>query len=85
MSPAPASDCDLDAYREQADRFIAELDEEYYLHYAGHKESSTSSPIYERHSDLTELEMVRRSAWPSTAATASESSGASPARGISAS
>ena len=37
-SAAPASARDLDAYRERADRFIAALDEEYYLHFAGHKE-----------------------------------------------
>jgi len=47
MPPAPPSDRDLDAYREQADRFIAELDEEFYLHYAGHKETFDLSPIYE--------------------------------------
>jgi len=41
MPPAPPSDRELDAYREQADRFIAELDEEFYLHYAGLKETST--------------------------------------------
>jgi hypothetical protein len=35
---APASARDLDDYRERADRFIATLDEEYYLHFAGHKE-----------------------------------------------
>jgi hypothetical protein len=46
----------LDRIRERADRFIAELDEEYYLHYAGHKESFELEPIYERYSDLTSLE-----------------------------
>jgi hypothetical protein len=49
----------LDAYREQADRFIAELDEEYYLHYAGHKETLDLEEIYERHSDLTTAEIAR--------------------------
>ena len=39
MTPAPSSDRELDAYREQADRFISELDEEFYLHYAGLKET----------------------------------------------
>ena len=48
----------LDAYREQADRFIAEIDEEYYLHYAGHKETLDLEPIYERHADLTTAEMA---------------------------
>jgi hypothetical protein len=54
LSPA-----ELEAYREQADRFIAELDEEYYLHYAGHKESFDLTPIYERHAELTELERAK--------------------------
>ena len=59
MPPAPPSDRELDAYREQADRFIAELDEEFYLHYAGHKETFELAPIYERHRNLTELETVK--------------------------
>jgi hypothetical protein len=46
----------LDAYRERADRFIAELDEEYYLHYAGHKETLDLEEIYERYADLTTAE-----------------------------
>ena len=36
--PTPLSERELDAIREDADRFIAELDEEAYLHFAGHKE-----------------------------------------------
>src|SRR5215208_6738505 len=56
MPPAPPSDRELDTYREQADRFIAELDEEFYLHYAGLKESFDLAPIYERHANLTELD-----------------------------
>src|SRR5919201_5086680 len=59
MPPAPPSDRELDAYREQADRFIAELDEEFYLHYAGLKESFDLSPIYERHRNLTEPAVVK--------------------------
>jgi hypothetical protein len=59
MTPTPPSDRELDAYREQADRFIAELDEEFYLHYAGLKESFDLVPIYERHANLTELERVQ--------------------------
>ena len=59
MVPAPLSDRELDAYREQADRFIAELDEEFYLHYAGLKESFDLSPIYERHRDLTAPDVVK--------------------------
>src|SRR6266511_2256995 len=59
MPPAPPSDRELDSYREQADRFIAELDEEFYLHYAGLKESFDLAPIYERHANLTELDQVK--------------------------
>ena len=59
MPPAPPSQRELDAYREQADRFIAELDEEYYLHYAGLKESFELAPIYDRHADLTTAEQAQ--------------------------
>ncbi len=59
MPPAPPTDRELDDYREQADRFIAELDEEFYLHYAGHKESFDLSPIYKRHANLTEIDTVK--------------------------
>ncbi len=46
----------LDGLRADADRFIAELDEEAYLHFAGHKDTYDLVPIYERHPDLTTLE-----------------------------
>ena len=46
----------LDALSADADRFIAELDEETYLHFAGIKDSYDLAPIYERHADLTTLE-----------------------------
>ena len=59
MPPAPPSDRELDAYRDQADRFIAELDEEFYLHYAGLKETFDLAQIYERHKNLTELDQVK--------------------------
>src|SRR5688500_15633673 len=38
LASAPPSTRELDTYRDRIDRFIAELDEEYYLHYAGHKD-----------------------------------------------
>ena len=46
---------ELDAYREEANRFIAAIDEEFYLHYAGCKDSLDLAPIYERFADLTTL------------------------------
>jgi hypothetical protein len=58
---------DLDAYRDQADRFIAAIDEEFYLHFAGHKETLDVAPIYERYAELTTIEQAER-----LAATAAE-------------
>jgi hypothetical protein len=57
---AAPTERDLDAYRERADRFIAEEMEEYYLHFAGLKESLELEPIYERYADLTQVEQARR-------------------------
>src|SRR5258708_1104430 len=54
--PEPLTHRHLDALRADADRFIAELDEEAYLHFAGHKDTYDLVPIYERHVDLTTLE-----------------------------
>ncbi len=51
---------ELDDYREQADRFIAAIDEEYYLHFAGHKDSLDLVPIYERFGELTSLDQANR-------------------------
>jgi hypothetical protein len=51
---------ELDAFRDDADRFIAELDEEFYLHYAGHKETLDVEAVYERHQNLTKLETAKR-------------------------
>jgi len=53
---APLSPRDLDAIREAADRLDAELTEEHYLHFAGHKPTLELEPIYERHAVATTLE-----------------------------
>jgi len=55
VSPSP----EIESYSAEADRFIAELDEEYYLHYAGHKDKLELEDIYERHSRLTDLQEVQ--------------------------
>jgi hypothetical protein len=60
VSSAPPAERELDRIRDEADRFIAELDEEYYLHYAGLKETFELEPIFERHAELTSLETARR-------------------------
>jgi hypothetical protein len=59
MPAAPASAREVDQFRERADRFLADLDEEFYLHYAGIKEKLELEPIYERYSELTEVEKAR--------------------------
>jgi hypothetical protein len=56
---APASARDLDAYRDRADRFIAALDEEYYLHFAGLKETLDLERIYDDYADLTTIEQAQ--------------------------
>jgi hypothetical protein len=52
----PLQQREIDELSADADRFIAELDEESYLHFAGHKETYDLSPIYERHERLTQLD-----------------------------
>jgi hypothetical protein len=54
--PGPLQQGEIDALSADADRFIAELDEESYLHFAGHKETYELAPIYERHERLTQLD-----------------------------
>jgi hypothetical protein len=54
--PGPLSQRQLDALRADADRFIAELDEEAYLHFAGIKDTYDLAPIYARHAELTKLD-----------------------------
>ena len=52
----PLQQGEIDALSADADRFVAELDEESYLHYAGLKETLDIAPIYERHERLTQLD-----------------------------
>src|SRR5881396_918812 len=49
---APTSQ-QIDAVRERADRFVADLDEEFYLHYSGQKETLDVEQVYERYEELT--------------------------------
>jgi hypothetical protein len=55
----PLSQRELDGLRADADRFIAELDEEAYLHFSGQKDTYDLVPIYERHEQLTTLETAQ--------------------------
>jgi hypothetical protein len=56
MASAPLTPPELSAYREKADRFEAELVEEYYLHLSGQKEELEIEPIYEQYAELTTLD-----------------------------
>ena len=60
MSWGPGPDRLLDGYRERADHFLAELEEETYRHFAGLKPELELAEIHERYSDLTSLEQARR-------------------------
>jgi hypothetical protein len=51
---------ELDAYRERIDRFIADLDQEYYEHFAGLKESFDLESVYGEYEDVTTLERAQR-------------------------
>ncbi|RPI07754.1 MAG: hypothetical protein EHM63_07300, partial [Actinobacteria bacterium] len=60
MAAAPPTTQELDRIRDRADRFIAELDEEYYEHFAGLKDTLDLAPIYERYEDLTTLDTANK-------------------------
>jgi hypothetical protein len=49
---------ELDAFRTEGDRFLADLDEESYLHFAGRKEAYEVEAIYARYEGLSRLERV---------------------------
>ena len=46
----------LESLRGQADRFLTEMLDEWYRHYAGHKDTLDIAEIYERYPELTSLE-----------------------------
>ena len=54
--PEPLGQGEIEALRDDADRFLQELDEEQYLHFSGQKETFELAPIYERHERLTQLD-----------------------------
>ncbi len=60
MSTDAPTSRELDALRDEGDRFIADLDEEYYLHFAGLKETLDVEQVYERYEELTRLDTAQR-------------------------
>jgi hypothetical protein len=59
MQPTGPTNREIDAFRERADRFIADLDEEFYLHYGGLKDTLDVAQIYERYEELTRLDTAQ--------------------------
>jgi hypothetical protein len=57
---AKPSDRELDDYRGRIDRFVADLDQEYYEHFAGLKEQLDLESIYSEYEDITTLEQAQR-------------------------
>lgn len=55
MAVAPLTLGELEELRAKADRFLAELTEEHYRHYAGLKDTLELEPIYERYPELHAL------------------------------
>ena len=53
---------DLDSYARDCERFVSEMDREYYLHFAGHKEEFEIEEIYERHAGLFDRDVVEAAA-----------------------
>jgi hypothetical protein len=51
---------DPETYAARAEQFVSDLDREYYLHFAGHKEGFEIEEIYERNSDLFGRDSVDR-------------------------
>src|SRR6266540_28669 len=49
---------EIETYSREAEQFVSSLDREYYLHFAGHKESFEIETIYERHASLFERSVV---------------------------
>ncbi len=60
MSAVPLTSRELDRFREESDSFIRDLDEEYYLHFAGLKETLDVEQVYERYGELTKLETAQK-------------------------
>src|SRR5260221_14786837 len=60
MSAAPLTSRELDQFRDRADSFIRDLDEEYYQHFAGLKGTLDVEQVYERYEELTTLETAQK-------------------------
>jgi hypothetical protein len=59
VSAAPPTTRELDRFRDEADSFIRDLDEEYYLHFSGQKDTLDVEEVYARYEELTRLETAQ--------------------------
>jgi hypothetical protein len=59
VSVSPPTTTQIDSFRDRADEFIRDLDEEFYAHYAGLKSTLDVEAVYERYEDLTRLETAQ--------------------------
>src|SRR5215218_9202798 len=57
--PTASSEHELDRYRARVDRFVADLDQEYYDHFAGLKSDLDLESIYREYEDITTLEQAQ--------------------------
>jgi hypothetical protein len=57
--PTTPTEHDLEQYRERVDRFVADLDQEYYDHFAGLKTDLDLESIYGEYEDITTLEQAQ--------------------------
>ena len=60
MSDVALTGREVDTFRDRADAFIRDLDQEFYDHYAGLKETLDVERIYDEYADLTRIETARR-------------------------
>jgi hypothetical protein len=60
VSDQPLDSRTIDAFRDRADSFIRDLDQEYYDHFAGFKDTLDVERIYEEYEDLTTLETAQQ-------------------------
>ena len=59
MSGSPPTTTQIDRFRERADEFIRDLDDEFYSHYAGLKPTLDVEEVYQAYDDLTSLESAQ--------------------------
>ncbi len=60
MTAEPATNREIEGFRERADVFIRDLDQEFYDHFAGLKETLDVERVYEEYEDLTTLDVAKR-------------------------